>query len=115
MRECWPTLNIKKNHPVTDIREGWMIPNSKIALKGFSLLMFNSIPELLAQADMVRMATYSYDRNFPGILVRPKRWAESLRRTLVDRAMWEYPYKKPHTYHKLQPPKGDMVNPGVAG
>lgn len=55
-RECWPTLNIKKNRPVNEIREEWHIPNSRIELKGFSLFMFETIPQLLDQAEMIRTA-----------------------------------------------------------
>jgi hypothetical protein len=96
MRECWPW----------GYGYGFRIRNrfTPMAYLNRSL----TTRQLLAYADMVRMAAYSFDPTLPGILVHRKGWSESLRDTWLRNTMWMRPYTKPHTFHELE-------NPGVAG
>lgn len=97
MRECWPF----------NADYGYRIRNKCIPSDYLKYPL--TILQLLAQADMVRMAAYSFNSRRPGILVHRKDWDESLRSHWIDNLLWIHPYTKPHTFHELQNPEGDLT------
>jgi len=95
MRECWPWTMASPFHPQ------WQI---NIRLRDVSTYLWKAqrnIPELLAQADMVRMAKYDYE---VGCFITPTP-AENP----MNMNFGVYIYPKLHTFHELQNPKGDKL------
>ena len=88
MRECWQKQfgRLTRHGCKLYIGEKLFFDPSAVDLEQYT------IPELLEQADIVRMAAYDY---VFGKFVTPG-------------LSGIYIYPKPHTYHKLQPPKGDI-------
>jgi hypothetical protein len=97
MRECWKKLYKKNMQPAIlcgVVAMGVHAPEAEIDWP-------MTIPELLEQADMVRMAVYDYES---GYFITPTP-AENP----MNMNFGVYIYPKLHTFHELQNPKGDLI------